>query len=473
MTKMFVSYSHFDKKIVKSVVKELHDLGFDVWIDSRGLRGGSSWRKEIEKAINDCDILLLFMSSRSLKSRYVQKELRLAVEIEKPIIPLRLEEAQIPHSLNSILLEIQWIAYGEKGWKSKLLVALDSPQPLSRTKKSSHEYVERQRRFEGAMPRVGQVKQRTEVRGMISLPGSIGLRRFLPEGVEVEDEITKQDVKTSNIPLEFTLDSTTGKPLALNLYVTVNAPDFDVEQQTKKIRIPPNLDTGVFSFFLTPRVVSRHARVMLELFKDVKQKKLMGSLTVTTEVKALRDNVMTRIWQLASLPLAISPAIPKIKQNSTRGRSKKLADKAARVIKDLAETTDADELADILENPLNITDLLIEKLPESMRRESSHEKIRVENSRRRADQKPRSKKQTKEEIRILLIIADPQYVSLEDIHVLWQRIIDPLVDWYYETRRMSQLELARKLVSKARQRDKLSELANEIHRLSQNHSLDK
>jgi len=128
MTKLFVSYSQDDQEVVQLVVKKLQDLGLDVWIDKRAIMGGARWSTQITKAITDCDFFLLFVSSASIKSDGVSREVAIAHANDKKIIPLRLEEVGIPMEWSYEVTGIQWIEYARDDWLARLLVAFGNLQ---------------------------------------------------------------------------------------------------------------------------------------------------------------------------------------------------------------------------------------------------------------------------------------------------------------------------------------------------------
>jgi hypothetical protein len=51
MTRLFISYAHADSEIVLNISKELQQAGYEVWIDTHGIRGGTLWGSEIVRAI--------------------------------------------------------------------------------------------------------------------------------------------------------------------------------------------------------------------------------------------------------------------------------------------------------------------------------------------------------------------------------------------------------------------------------------
>src|SRR5687767_1020493 len=124
MTTLFISYTRGDSTKIYPFVQELQDLGFIVWIDVSGLQGGKVWSSEIVKAIKECDFFLLFISSASIESDSVRREVDLAYKNKKNIIPLRIEKVDIPLEWDYQTIGIQWIECRDKNWKSRLLVAL-------------------------------------------------------------------------------------------------------------------------------------------------------------------------------------------------------------------------------------------------------------------------------------------------------------------------------------------------------------
>jgi TIR domain len=130
MTAMFISYSRKDQIIIDTLSEELQDLGLKVWIDRSGIRGGHQWRVEIVNAIRDCDVFLLCMSSASVASDNVRRELDIAASERKKIIPLRLEKVQFPAEWQYQLAGIQWIDYEDRHWAARLMNGIGNKEGL-------------------------------------------------------------------------------------------------------------------------------------------------------------------------------------------------------------------------------------------------------------------------------------------------------------------------------------------------------
>ncbi|MBL8119683.1 MAG: TIR domain-containing protein [Anaerolineae bacterium] len=94
--KIFISYAHEDTARILEFQQalEIHD----VWFDHR-LSIGQEWWAEIERQISASHCFLLLLSPRSLDSEYCQKELALALRLDKPIAPVMITEMAIPEQL--------------------------------------------------------------------------------------------------------------------------------------------------------------------------------------------------------------------------------------------------------------------------------------------------------------------------------------------------------------------------------------
>jgi hypothetical protein len=166
--------------------------------------------------------------------------------------------------------------------------------------------VERKRRFEAAMPQTSQVGRVTEIRVMVALPDSKGLRAHLPDWTAADDLIARKDVTQDEVPVDFPVDPETGDPLPIDMFVHVAAPGFEMEEKTKKIHISPAHDSGTVTFFLTPREGRKRGRVRVELFKDEELTTLVGSLTLLTEVKSKREELAKLLWAVATFPFSFA-----------------------------------------------------------------------------------------------------------------------------------------------------------------------
>ena len=104
---VFVSYSSQDHAQVSKIIQRLRKAGVSVWMDEGGIDAATLWSEAIVEAINDCKVLIMMVSKHSTDSANVVKEVMLASESSKTILPVYLEPADIPTRLKYQLTGIQ------------------------------------------------------------------------------------------------------------------------------------------------------------------------------------------------------------------------------------------------------------------------------------------------------------------------------------------------------------------------------
>ena len=108
---VFISYASEDRSRILGLVDRLREAGVSVWIDQMGIEGATMWTQEIVEAIDNCKVLILAISPCSTESENVVKELALASERRKKILPVCLESSGIPKSMEYQLAGIQRVDY--------------------------------------------------------------------------------------------------------------------------------------------------------------------------------------------------------------------------------------------------------------------------------------------------------------------------------------------------------------------------
>src|SRR5262249_20804064 len=133
--RVFLSYSRRnpDPEAVDRFDTGLRDAGVEVWRDVKGLRGGQEWRRQIVEAIRRADAVVAFVSPNSMESENVSRELTVAEELQKPIIPVRIGSTEISDDVLYILAGLEHIDVSALGFDdaiSRLREALaDAPSP--------------------------------------------------------------------------------------------------------------------------------------------------------------------------------------------------------------------------------------------------------------------------------------------------------------------------------------------------------
>ncbi len=107
MSDIFISYSSKDRAQADQLIQLLGSAGLSVWIDKSGIEAATSWSKEIVQAINECKAFVVLLSPNSLLSNNVIKEVSLASEKRKKILPLDLEPVQLTEDFEYQLAGLQ------------------------------------------------------------------------------------------------------------------------------------------------------------------------------------------------------------------------------------------------------------------------------------------------------------------------------------------------------------------------------
>jgi adenylate cyclase len=107
MADIFISYSSKDRTQAEQLIEVLGSAGYSVWIDKSGIDLAANWSKEIVQAIDSCHVFLVLLSQHSVESQNVLKEVSLAAEQKKKILPLDVEAVALPEDLRYHLAGIQ------------------------------------------------------------------------------------------------------------------------------------------------------------------------------------------------------------------------------------------------------------------------------------------------------------------------------------------------------------------------------
>jgi hypothetical protein len=123
---VMVSYSSHDRERVMQIVQRLRAAGVSAWIDFGGIDGAQRWGEEIVNAIDACKTVILMISQTSMQSENIAKEVALAWEGGKHFLPLCLDDAKIPKSMQYQLAGIQHIKLYEGDPEAKFVAVLRS-----------------------------------------------------------------------------------------------------------------------------------------------------------------------------------------------------------------------------------------------------------------------------------------------------------------------------------------------------------
>lgn len=122
MLKVFMSYAAEDRARVHPYFAKLKALGVDPWMDAEKLLPGQQWEGAIEKAFREAEVVVLFLSKKSVSKRgFVRREANEAIQnlrYKKSddiyVIPLLLEECEVPFEISG---KLQYVDLSnEKSW---------------------------------------------------------------------------------------------------------------------------------------------------------------------------------------------------------------------------------------------------------------------------------------------------------------------------------------------------------------------
>ena len=128
---IFVSYSRIDRSAAESVRHHLERARSSVWLDDE-LTGGQSWWDTILESIRSCELFVFLLSPDSLRSKACQAELRYAVELRRPLLPIMVRSVPL-HLAPRVIRDTQLIDYTERTADSAVAlvtaVATQRPAP--------------------------------------------------------------------------------------------------------------------------------------------------------------------------------------------------------------------------------------------------------------------------------------------------------------------------------------------------------
>jgi adenylate cyclase len=135
MSDIFISYSRKDSEQALSLAERLRGEGMSVWIDQHGIEGARPWSEEIVKAIESSGTFLLLLSSHSIESDNVVREMSIALESKKSLLPVAIEDVILTPRFKYPLAGIQRVAYTQFGAITEALHSLGISTHEQKTQK--------------------------------------------------------------------------------------------------------------------------------------------------------------------------------------------------------------------------------------------------------------------------------------------------------------------------------------------------
>ena len=98
---IYACYAHKDLTLIESSIQKFEDAGFDVVYDPE--------LSEISDSIKNSSLFVVFISPNSVESRATRTEIDFALKENIPILPIYIEETEIPFELSMGLSKFQAI----------------------------------------------------------------------------------------------------------------------------------------------------------------------------------------------------------------------------------------------------------------------------------------------------------------------------------------------------------------------------
>ena len=130
---VFISYSRKDYKdengnvipgnVVSKIKDALDEAGISFWFDENGIHHGDDFAEKIVANIEEADIFIYLSTENSNRSPWTRKEIACAYELEKKIIPVRIDNSRYVKSVMLRISDLDYIDYmknPEKGMQELL-----------------------------------------------------------------------------------------------------------------------------------------------------------------------------------------------------------------------------------------------------------------------------------------------------------------------------------------------------------------
>lgn len=110
---IFISYSRKDQEKADLICQYLDKYGISYWIDRESIHHGNNFKVEIIEAIQTSKVLLFISSVNSNKSPNTVKEVSIAENYGKVVIPIRIDDSAYDMSLEYDLCNRDWMNFQE------------------------------------------------------------------------------------------------------------------------------------------------------------------------------------------------------------------------------------------------------------------------------------------------------------------------------------------------------------------------
>lgn len=159
---VFISYSRKDYKdeegnvipgnVVSKIKDALDEAGISFWFDENGIHHGDDFGEKIVVNIEDSEIFIFLSTLNSNSSKWTRKEISVAHELDKTIIPVRIDNSKYDRAVMFKISDLDYLDYEknpEEGVKNLVKTVkhyLEEKQKQERIKKEKEEEEELRKR---------------------------------------------------------------------------------------------------------------------------------------------------------------------------------------------------------------------------------------------------------------------------------------------------------------------------------------
>lgn len=91
---IFISYAHKDAGKVLPILERMTKANLQIWYDA-GIEAGTEWPEYIEEHLKNAASVVVFMTPNAINSKNCRNEINLALDLDKPILVVYLEETEL------------------------------------------------------------------------------------------------------------------------------------------------------------------------------------------------------------------------------------------------------------------------------------------------------------------------------------------------------------------------------------------
>lgn len=130
MATIFISFADRDRKVAERLLSFLENHGLSCFFAPRNIQPGHGWQQSLSAEIELCSLMVLVLSSNTGQSQHVLREVDLAVDQHKPVLPIRVDKSKATGGLDYLLRPFQLLQASKSLRESELKLLLDSVKQL-------------------------------------------------------------------------------------------------------------------------------------------------------------------------------------------------------------------------------------------------------------------------------------------------------------------------------------------------------